>query len=1384
MDNSGNVLVEACGLMLQRLKSNSPNDPEELDRYLYHVEWQPQGLPDPTVVTQADSGRWLIVTDRTGLGDAVAYGLRAQGSECTVVRTTGTSHERFSFGNAASVRQRIAHFLQQGKPPRGVVYLAALDTKVVSEDHEPSAQPELFGLLHLVQTLVEQEWITPPRLWIVTRGAQMVLKSDLIELNQTPIWGLARTIANEHPQLRCSNIDLAAAPHVDDAVGVHAEILADQQEDRVVYRKGERRVARLVRYDPIPIGLQRPARPGEAYRLETAKPGMLDNLIWRAVDREPPEPDQVEIQVHSAGLNFLDVLTALGLHPDQTHGDSILGMECAGVVSRVGCHVVGIRVGDRVVAIAPHSFGAYTRTLSNMVAVLPENLNCHDASTVPIAYLTAYYALCTLGRLQRGERILIHAAAGGVGLAAVHLAQRIGAEIFATAGNAEKREFLHNLGIEHVMDSRSLHFAAEVWTKTNEEGVDVVLNSLAGEVIPKSLSLLRANGRFLEIGKRDIYGRTQLDMGLLKRNIAFFAVDLIPLLAQQPRLCGELLRDVVDRLSKSDLPPLPYTQFSRSEIKKAFHFMAKARHIGKVIIGLDERTDDAVVQIAPQSMTSLRSNATYLITGGLGGLGLSVAAQIVDRGARHLVLLGRNGPSAEALEMLTSLQMRGAEVITVQADVTKEADVCSVLRQIQASLPPLRGIFHAAGVLDDGLLVQMNRDDLERVMAPKVQGTWLLHKYTQTLDLDLFVLFSSIASIVGSPGQGNYVAANSFLDGLAHYRQQQGLPALAINWGPWGEVGMAAGASVTQFLLQQGIRAFPPRLGIELLERILDTSAVQITAFDVDWPQMLQRFPSPFLQKMVEETEAGTNLGSAKTSTVLRNRLLALAPIKRRQAVMNQLLNQVSQVTRMPLEQIDIYLPLSQQGIDSLMATELATRIKTDLDVSLPLPTLLQGPTVVNLAETVMKLLGPSTSSENVPGTTVTSIVDGEASDDHFALSIVALRNEAFLDPMIQFASAVTEKRSTGGHLFLTGPTGFLGTFLLRDLLLNTDFQIYCLVRAADPITGRERVLRSLKHFFPDEALHLDRVTAVLGDLQAPDLGLSQSEFDWFSEQMDLIIHCGAAVNWLAPYEHLKPTNVLGTQAVIRLAAQRRLTPLHYISSLAIFPLVGNDRLTMIDENTSLDHGGILYGGYTQSKWVAEKLIAVAQDRGLPISIYRPSLIVGHSEKGTWQDDGIIARMLRSWINLGFAPDLDARLDLVPVNYVSRAIVHLSLDDHERKTTTYHLCSSRAVTVQNLIDWLNGCGYSVRKIPYDQWRHLILNRENLSQQTLLSSVGPLLALQTSENVDWIRYIPNFGDRQTREVLNGLNCSLVDASTFQLYSSYFRRTGFFPAAPNG
>jgi len=933
-DESGRTCVLVQGLRLRRARREALERvaPRRCLEWIHELAW----LPEPASPAASDGAgvrEWVVLADAGGTGARLAARLREQGHRCLLV-TPGAPYAALD-GDRLQVdplrpedfQRLVAHAGRSSGGPWGVVHLwgleAASPDDPTLETLAASQALACGGALHLVQALIRSE--QRPRLWIVTRGAQAVGGEAVpLRVAQAPLWGLGRSLALEHPELGTRRVDLDPGD-ADDVEGLVRE-LTGGDEDQVALRGGVRHVARL-------RGARSPETSGPtgAVELRISSRGVLDNLRLEPVDRRPPGPAEVEIRVRTSGLNFRDVLNALGMYP----GDpGPLGSECAGTVTAVGPGVEGLAVGDEVLAMAPAAFASFAVTSADFVVRRPDAMSAEEAATIPIAFLTAHYALDHLGRIAAGERVLIHAAAGGVGLAAVQLVRRAGATVFATAGSAEKRSFLRSLGVAHVMDSRSLDFADEVTRLTGGEGVDVVLNSLTGEFIPKSLSVLRGGGRFLEIGRRGVWDPEQVASS--RPDVAYHVIYLGEVAQDRPGLVKSMLSELMAGFAAGSLQPLPRRAFPIGEAAAAFRHMAMARHIGKVVL-------EAHGPRGPGE-GPVRRDATYLVTGGLGALGLASARWLVDQGARHVVLAGRSAPDADAVRSVGEMEAAGAEVRVVTADVSREEDVRRLLAGVAAAMPPLRGILHSAGVLDDGVLLQQDWARFARVMAPKVQGAWNLHVLSRGMPLDFFILYSSAASLLGSPGQGNYAAANAFLDGLAHHRRAQGLRATSINWGAWGDSGMAAaqGDRDQRRRVALGAGVIPPAEGVQALDHILRQDPPQVAVLPIDWPRFLGQFPSggvpPLFSLLVggsgKEARDGRPAGAPAQ---MRRRLEDAAPAERGELLLAHVREQVVRVLGLdPARPPSSRQGLTDIGMDSLMAVELRNRLEASLGCSLP----------------------------------------------------------------------------------------------------------------------------------------------------------------------------------------------------------------------------------------------------------------------------------------------------------------------------------------------------------------------------------------------------------------------------------------------------------------
>lgn len=881
---------------------------------------------------------WLLFEDEGGVSAGLVERLRQGGARCIVVRP-GSYVLTGDFAcidptSASDYRRLFGELAADGCLPDNVVHAWSLGIGADTPPVRANGRGVLSAML-LAQSLLTHTKV--PRLWILTSGAQCVGQDDLPPASlQAPVWGLGRSLALEHPDLRCTCIDIDGGSL--DALA--RELSRDGPERDVALRAGQRWLARLQRWPSV----AKPTRAVAPWRLVTARSGTIELFERAPMERKRPGPGEVEIEVEASGLNFKDVLNALGLYP----GDpGPLGAECSGRVLEIGSGVTHVAPGDAVMAIAGGALASHVVARAELVQHRPVGVSAEEAATFPIAFLTASFCLDHVARLSKGESVLIHAAAGGVGLAAVQIAQRAGARVVATAGTPAKRELLHDIGVEHVFDSRSASFADDVLRVTVGRGVDVVLNSLAGDLVEPSFRAIADGGRFVEIGKRGIKSEAWVDA--LSRGIRYDVVDWGETASHEPLLIGQMFERLVADFAGGRLTPLPRHEFTVDEAAKGFRLMAQGRHVGRIAIGHHAGTPRPV-----------RRDGTYLITGGFSGLGLSVARHLADEGAGRLVLIGRRAPTEQALHTIAEIRAAGTDVIAELVDVTNATAMGGLLSRIRSVGPPLRGVLHAAGVLANGALLRQDVETFQQVLAPKVEGAALLDRLTRSDPLDWFVLFSSIAAILGGAGQANHAAANAYLDQLAWQRRAVGLPAVSINWGAWSEVGSAA--DLSDRLSELGVGFLTPSQGITALQHILQSGARQLAVLPIDWQRYRDRIGATahaaLLSRIGQAPIAATRSDRAEVQPT-RNfrREVEEAPRHRRRPMVIEFVRE-RLVAALGLEKnrpVDPKMAFGDMGLDSLLSVELRKVLGVALGCTYPATLLFDYPTLDSLSTFIMQ---------------------------------------------------------------------------------------------------------------------------------------------------------------------------------------------------------------------------------------------------------------------------------------------------------------------------------------------------------------------------------------------------------------------------------------------
>ncbi|TLW90495.1 SDR family NAD(P)-dependent oxidoreductase [Saccharomonospora piscinae] len=961
----------------------------------------------------------VLVADRTGAPVASVASLvlrpvsraqlrAAQGEGGAVYRVEWTPAPRSSAslrcvftgpeGAGPAAAERVADLSSVPTDPAPDAVVVALpagrDTGWDADERDTAVRATVNEVLALAQSWLDDDRVTGSRLVLVTRNAVAATADDgAPDPVHGALWGLLRSAQSENP----GRFVLVDVDEHEDSPARIAEAVATG-EPQLAIRAGAVLLARLADAGAgAGHALHPPQEP--AWRLEIPETGTFDNLTLTACPDvlEPLEPGQVRVGVRAAGLNFRDVLHGLGL----TLGEGSFGGEAAGVVLEIGPGVTGLAPGDRVMGAIAGSFGPIAVAEARMMARIPAGLSFAEAATVPIAFLTAYYGLVDLAGLKAGESVLVHAAAGGVGMAAVQLARHLGAEVYATASEA-KWPVLHAAGFadENIASSRSLDFAGEFLGVTGGRGVDVVLNSLAGEFVDASLDLLPRGGRFLEMGKTD--KREPDRVAVEHPGVAYTAYDLQEAGLERIQV---ILRELCSLFERGVLQPLPLRAWDLRDAPGAFRFLSQARHVGKLVLTVPGEV----------------RHSTVLVTGGSGTLGGLVARHLVAaHGARHVVLASRGGRrSPELAEELAEL---GAEVTFAACDVADRDALSALLTTIPADRP-LTGVVHAAGVLDDAVIGSLTPERVERVLRPKVRGALNLHELTRDLDLSMFVLFSSGAATFGSPGQGNYAAANAFLDTLAAHRRSLGLPAVSLAWGLWAErSGLTAGLDEADVgrMTRGGAVALSTEEALGLFDTALGHDEPMLVPVRMDLAAMRSQgdsLPPLFhglVRGRVRRTAAGADVAEERS---LATRLPGMSPSEREQAVLDLVRRHAAAVLgHHSADGIEPERAFKDLGFDSLTSLELRNRLTSATGLTLRATLIFDHPTPVELAARLGSELVPDAGDggNDASATNDTGAVERSDAEIERLLTMIPVSRirEAGL---VEALARLTDGRQDGG---------------------------------------------------------------------------------------------------------------------------------------------------------------------------------------------------------------------------------------------------------------------------------------------------------------------------------------------------------------------------------
>ncbi|MFD3541946.1 thioester reductase domain-containing protein [Streptomyces sp. NPDC058662] len=763
-----------------------------------------------------------------------------------------------------------------------------------------------------------------------------------------------------------------------------------------------------------------------------------------------------------------------------------------------------------------------------------------------------------------------------------------------------------------------------------------------------------------------------------------------------------------------------------------------------------------------------RRGGTVLVTGGTGALGALFARHLVrTHGVSQLLLVSRSGPAAPGAEELAGeLAELGAKVTVTACDIADREALAALLAAIPAE-HPLTGVVHTAGVLDDGLITVLGPDRLAAVLRPKVDAAWNLHELTRDHDLSAFVLFSSIAGVVGGPGQANYAAANSFLDALAEHRAAQGLPATSLAWGLWtaaGGMGGGLGEADLKRIARTGMLPVTEEAGPGLMDSALRLDRAAVVASPLDLAALRARggqVPLVF-GALARTTRRHVAQDSVAEAVSLEQRLAGLSGERQREAVLDFVRAEVALVLgHADASAIEADRLFSELGFDSLISVELRNRLGASTGVRLSASVVFEHPTPAALTEHLCSLLLAATPGDAAAGP---AAVDFPA--------------EVHLPDDVRAADTVSLVAADPREVLLTGASGFLGAFLLRDVMRSTTARVHCLVRGADEADAARRLRENLAWYQVIDEVDLDRVSVVVGDLSAPLLGLAENRFDDLARRVDVVYHAGATVSWLRPYTELRQANVGGTREVLRLAARHRTVPVHYVSTTGVFPEpAGEGEPVPVGPNEPTGPAASLWNGYLQSKWVAEQTIELARERGIPVSMYRVDVVCGDRGTGACQTRDFVWLSLKGLLQAGAVPDrLAGVFHMVPVDYVSGAIVNLSSRE-ETANRTFHLYNEQTQAFADFVGHLRAFGYELPELEWDAWRELVRADRDNALTPLLDAFEAIMA------GDGRATYPPMDVTETELALagTGIECPEIGRELFENYVDFFVTGGYFPKA---
>ncbi|CAL8084892.1 unnamed protein product [Orchesella dallaii] len=1180
----------------------------------------------------------------------------------------------------ASVRERQLEV-------EGIIYGWALPNTNLSQ--ETILQP----YFHLVKTVLSFKLNKQPRIMAVTSSTMPVEDNDLSHFHAGTLWAFTKSLKNEHYEINCRCIEIDETPDEKGLQALFYEIWNCDKITQVVYHGATRYVPKLTALKPLNEALKLP-KGVDRYQLILPESKTIADLQFGPLELGKLKEEDVEIQIKASALNFRDVLSVLK-PSEEFKNINTVGLDLAGVVKRVGEKVTKWKVGDRVSGCNVHlnALPSHLKLHQDLLIGLSQNTTFCEAATIPAVYVTSIVCLLDIAKIRKEDVVLIHTAAGGVGLSAIEICKHVGCTIIATAGGKRKQNYLRSLGIQHIFHSRNTQYGDQILELTNGRGVNVVLNSLTSEGFKETtLKACAKNARFVEMSKLNIW--TPDEVKRLRPDVDYRIVDIS---AGDNNDWCRYMEQVGGFLETGIVKPIPYVRFDAQNVREALQYMQKAKHIGKIVCVMPElRNECGDIQVFTPMFND---NSTYLITGGLGGIGFVVCLWMIEMGAKHLVLAGRSLPSSTVQHKINDLNSNGANVIPVQLDVAnlEECEKLIKIKMGEMRLPPLRGVMHAAGTLSDGLISNQEWTKLSSTFTTKIQGTLNLHELTKHLNLEHFVVFSSMAALIGTPGQCNHTAGNMFQDNFIHYRNSIGLPGTSVNWGQWGEVGVATEIDVP------GVNPISNLQGVKALQYALKSQRTQTAACNMKSFVMLSKL-NPTLSTYLDEriwTKHSAGGSITLKSDEFWERYDSKSEIEERTNVIKEQLKSIlrSILKLDDADKVDNNADFQEMGVDSLMFVEIKNSLQSMLGdrLSVNASTLKDCSNINVLADTLVGLIEGAQAGANIKPTIeeVNALI---REDSQLPEHIKAKEGQKTVD-----VKDIT-------RVLLTGSTGTLGPYIIERLTNSAQIsQVVCLIRPTKKYSVEERLHKILDEKALLTKIKMRKVRCVTGNVALKHLGLNSDVWEELSESIDAIVHCAAHVEHTEYYRKKDSTkdtravNTGGTKNLLEFACERKLKHVFQASSLIYVSNVDDQGRILETWPDVGEFDGITPFAYPISKHVGDCLLKEALNRGIPCKSVRLPLIVGESNTGRCSAEGNHELMRYMFIlKNGMTPSLPVAAPMLPVDICADVSTQIFLNP-SAPSDVYNVLHSKPDLEQEFVEVAKKLGYKVEIVEFSEF---------------------------------------------------------------------------------